>query len=220
MPVKTQPSRRILVVEDNPSYQKAALKFLGDDPKVAFRTNSIHSPDYETAITALKEHELDGALIDCFFPRKRDSNDISLGYQALEELKRVCPKRFERSVLTKAVEQSRAMFGEQLTRFFCENIGVNPSRHTDYYKVIERAMQQNPSNQLLGILVAEEAKQKGIPFVMVTSTYHHDNLTQPIQDYCNKRGWTLFDCPQNQPNQKATPKFWKRAYDILEGKIG
>lgn len=43
-------------------------------------------------------------------------------------------------------------------------------------------MEESESNQPLGVLIAEEARVRGIPFVLATSTYHHDELTQPIQD--------------------------------------
>ena len=52
------------------------------------------------------------------------------------------------------------------------------------------------------------------------STYHHDILTQPIQNYVSKKGWTLVDCAQGCADEKATLPFWERAYGALERKIG
>ncbi|MBS3056661.1 MAG: hypothetical protein J4473_04470 [Candidatus Aenigmarchaeota archaeon] len=83
----------------------------------------------------------------------------------------------------------------------------------DYYGAIRKAMEQSEANQPLGILIAEEL---GIPFVLTTSTYHHDILTQPVQNYASRKGWILIDCSPDNPNEKATPGFWRRAYDNLK----
>ncbi len=85
----------------------------------------------------------------------------------------------------------------------------------DYYYALRKAIEEDPSNQPLGILLGEVCKEKEIPFVLATSTYHHDELTQPIQNYCRREGWTLIDCTQNNPNEKATFSFWQRAYEGL-----
>ena len=85
----------------------------------------------------------------------------------------------------------------------------------DYFGSFREAMQKNPSNQPLGILVAEKCEELKIPFVLATSTYHHDALTQPIQNYCQTKRWTLVDCNQNKSDEKANPEFWNRVYDSL-----
>lgn len=90
----------------------------------------------------------------------------------------------------------------------------------DHYDELRALISRDPFNQPLGILIAEECEQRGLPFVLATSTYHHDALTQPIQDYCGRKGWTLVDCNQNNPNEKASPEFWQRAYNALVRKSG
>ena len=96
----------------------------------------------------------------------------------------------------------------------------NDPKVKDYFGALRESMQKDPSNQPLGILVAESLEQRKIPFVLATSTYHHDMLTQPIQNYCHEKGWTLIDCPQNNPNEKAQASFWNRAYENLLREIG
>lgn len=90
----------------------------------------------------------------------------------------------------------------------------------DYYGDLMAAIEADPSNQPLGVEVAERLDEKGIPFVLATSTYHHDSLTQPICDYASKRGWSVLDCGLDRPEEKATPEFWRQAYNELERKIG
>lgn len=83
----------------------------------------------------------------------------------------------------------------------------------DYETELRTALDKDEANQALGIYVAEEASRGQIPFVLATSTYHHDALTQPIHDYCGQRHWALIDC--SQPDEKATAVFWQHAYDVL-----
>jgi hypothetical protein len=85
----------------------------------------------------------------------------------------------------------------------------------DYYTALREAMEKDPANQALGIIVAEKCKNRGIPAVIATSTYHHDVLTQPVQNYCSRIGIPLVDCGPDSPHQKASPEFWKRAYETL-----
>ena len=108
------------------------------------------------------------------------------------------------------------LLGEDFAKSAAKNAGGEYNRDSDPYRRLEKAIERSPSNQPLGILVGEILKTQGIPFVLATSTHHHDSLTQPIQDYCSRRGWRLLDCPRDQPEQKATPEFWRRAYSSLE----
>ncbi len=90
----------------------------------------------------------------------------------------------------------------------------------DYYLELRNALEADEHNQALGILVAEECQARGIPFVLATSTYHHDALTQPIQNYCGNNSWQLVDCSTRNPNEKAQASFWQRAYDALLREMG
>jgi hypothetical protein len=85
----------------------------------------------------------------------------------------------------------------------------------DFYGDMMSALERDEHNQPLGILVAERARDLGLPRVIATSTYHHDSLTQPVQDYCGKIPCQLIDCAKDQPEQKATPEFWIRAFESL-----
>ena len=47
----------------------------------------------------------------------------------------------------------------------------------------------------LGILVVEKAIELGKPYIIATSTYHHDDLTQLICDYQRSYNWPeIVDC--------------------------
>ena len=89
----------------------------------------------------------------------------------------------------------------------------------DYYRALEEAIEKSEANQPLGISVARTAQDLGIPFVFVTSTYHHDLLTQPIQNYISLFGWQMIDCSPGRENEKSSPEFWERAFGELERKL-
>ena len=85
----------------------------------------------------------------------------------------------------------------------------------DYYGLLEKSFEKSENNQPLGILIGELAAERKIPFVLATSSYHHDELTQPVSSYANSKGWILVDCDKGKENEKATPNFWNRAHKQL-----
>lgn len=78
-----------------------------------------------------------------------------------------------------------------------------------------KALQESPENQALGVLVAELASQSSIPFIIATSTFHHDNLTQLVYSYTIGKGWpTIVDVSKGEP-EKSEQVFWEKAYGAL-----
>ena len=96
----------------------------------------------------------------------------------------------------------------------------NDPKVKDYFGALREAMQKDPNNQPLGILVAEECHKRKLPFVLTTSKNRYDELTQPIQNYCQRQGWTLIDCPPGLQGEKTSTAFWEGAYDVLLREIG
>ena len=123
---------------------------------------------------------------------------------------------YKSSPVSRALVQVGNLLGEEFAKKAAENVKVKYDSAVDHFWAMEQAMKRNEDNQPLGVLVAEELEKRNIPFVLATSTYHHDVLTQPIQDYCSKRGWQLIDCNPNNEHEKATPEFWERCYNSLE----
>lgn len=125
------------------------------------------------------------------------------------------------SVVVKALKQVAGVSREVATHAFKETFSLVYRENRapkDYYTALRRAMEIAPENQPLGILIAGRAEELGVPFTLATSTYHHDELTQPIQSYASKRGWRLVDCGPNSIHEKSTPEFWARAFGELEQK--
>jgi CheY-like chemotaxis protein len=204
---------RILVVEDNSRFREGANKYLSmrGDIRVAYATN------YDEAIREIyAEPRLDGAIIDCFFPKIAGSGDLTFGHEAIKRLIASDPRGRKTSTVAKALTKVGDLLGGDFAKFAAKNTGVNYSGEVDNYWALEQAMKESESNQPLGILVAERAGELGVSFILATSTYHHDELTQPIQDYASRKGWRLVDCGLNSEHEKETPEFWARAFGELK----
>lgn len=207
---------RILVVEDNPRFREGTIKYLSTREGI----QAVYATNYDEAIREIHPMScLDGAVIDCFFPKVFGSGDLTLGYEALQRMIETDPRGRKTSSVTKALTQVGDLLGRDFAKFAAKNAGVNYSGEVDNYWALEQAMKESETNQPLGILVAEKVEELGIPFILATSTYHHDELTQPIQDYVSRRGWRLVDCGPNSEHEKETLEFWARAFDELERRL-
>ena len=85
----------------------------------------------------------------------------------------------------------------------------------DYAMLMQNAIEELEANQPLGVLVAEKAEEIGLPFVLATSTFHHDKLTQPIFDYSNLKGWNFVDSEIAKYKDKDTTQYWEVAHNRL-----
>ena len=116
---------------------------------------------------------------------------------------------------------------QQLTNYFKEGlrkIFEEKDRHygawgDDLYQVLLDEMEKSEDCQPLGIAVAQQMNDTEVPFVLVTSTFHHDKLTEPIQKYASRKGWELIDCEPDRSDDKATVGFWNRAFKRLESRV-
>ncbi|MDO8642769.1 MAG: response regulator [Candidatus Woesearchaeota archaeon] len=155
-------------------------------------TAVVRAKDYSEAIARLSgsSPDLDRVITDCFFPEITGSGKTDLGKEVVNRI-------------------------------------ANPDDVRDDYKPYTESYRRNligaigksEENQPLGILVAERAVELGLPLVLTTSTYHHDELTQPIYEYADlSRRWRLIDCGRNSQDDKANPKFWEHTLISLESK--
>ena len=119
--------------------------------------------------------------------------------------------------------QKISMLGKDAVTLLTKNaIGMiyrESQTQPDYYGALLKAIEESEANQPLGLLIAQRAAELRLPFVLATSTYHHDLLTQPVQDYASQRGWRLVDCMPNGENGKASPVYWERVRSELETQL-
>lgn len=204
---------RILIVEDNPEFREGAGKYLAKRGDI----QAVYATNHDDAIIEMfVKSGLDGAVIDCFFPRSAGSGDLTLGYLAIQRMIDADTKGRKTSPVTKALTQVGDLAGRDFAKLAAKNAKVDYSAEVDNYWALEQAMKESEVNQPLGILIAERAEELEIPFILATSTFHHDELTQPIQDYASRKGWKLVDCGPNSEHEKASAEFWKRAFGELE----
>ncbi|HLC31302.1 MAG TPA: response regulator [Candidatus Nanoarchaeia archaeon] len=248
----------ILIVEDNPLFREGATSYFFTQSGV-----QVHfAVDYDDAITKLGAEPVYGAaIVDCFFPKKTGSNDVSLGRGLVEKMALSDPRELKmrkglevlaqdtdltdpvmmnyaryfvsisnykdlsQSPVIKALRQViagnedeviRKKTGTLIFKKTFDGVCANSQISSDYYGALLKAMDESEANQPLGILAAERIVERGISFILATSTYHHDILTQPIQNYAIKNGWTLVDCNPDNQNHKATLDYWKNAFLVLQ----
>jgi CheY-like chemotaxis protein len=149
---------------------------------------------------------------------------VDLEEQDTKKYARLAADLFQpNSAVFKALELVATKVDKQIaTHAFKETLQLiyrEYSAPKDYYGALLKAMEESEANQPLGILVAEKADELNLPFILATSTYHHDILTQPVQNYASKKGWKLVDCGPNKEDDKASPEFWERATGELERKL-
>ncbi|MBW2987442.1 hypothetical protein KY336_02720 [Candidatus Woesearchaeota archaeon] len=127
------------------------------------------------------------------------------------------------SPIFRAIEKVSTTLGKEAATLIAKNsLGMlyyEKDAPRDYYGALMKAMKESEVNQPLGLLIAERADGLSLPVILATSTYHHDMLTQPIQNYASREGWTLIDCAQGREDDKASPEFWERAVGALERKL-
>lgn len=196
-----------------PSEKGSGDRILGRASVERMISENASYADYREAMQRLSEvveldDELRPALEKYFYAVARENKD-ALRNPSLMALEKVS-QTLGRTLATLIAKNTFVKAGGWLR-------GIQEPR--DYYKALEEAIERDEANQPLVIFLAEKARELNIPFVLATSTYHHDILTQPIQDYAGKRGWTLIDCDQGRENQKSTPGFWERVYKSLLSKM-
>ena len=205
---------KILLVEDVAQYQDVAQKYLvsrGNDVALA--------KDYSEAMDRLKNPDFDGVITDCFFPELTGSGNREIGYQAIQKMLASDPTGRKTTPTAKAIEKVGNLLGTEAVKQIVKNAHADYRSKVDLYWALEQAVKEDETKQPLGILIAEKSEELGLPFILATSTYHHDELTQPIQNYVSRRGWRLVDCGPNSENEKGTPQFWERAFSELERKL-
>jgi CheY-like chemotaxis protein len=83
----------------------------------------------------------------------------------------------------------------------------------EYWKPLIDAVQSGDESKLpYGIDVAMDCQERGVPFVFVTSEYHHGELLCGICEYQRIKGWPeMIDCVD-----KTEPSAWEKAYKKLK----
>ncbi|MCK4351841.1 hypothetical protein KAW65_00345 [candidate division WOR-3 bacterium] len=196
-----QPTIRILLVEDRPEYQKAAIKGLekaGLKGKVVVET----AKDYDEAMKLIEKGEknpkekFDCIVTDLLFPERTGSGDHTLGIGVTERIRETIESSNLRDVEDRGVRENvmsdlgeleKAVGGEKygihapIMRWEAEREG----RGTEKRSIFKSAEAVQP----LGVLIVEKAKEMGLPYVIVTSGHGaHNDVTTPISFYLKVRG--------------------------------
>jgi len=213
----------VLVVEDNEEYSEAAKKYLASQKKI----KADFAQDYDSGISKLNSKKYSGIVTDLFFPKKIGDNDIKFGKEAVFNL--ILELGDDNKSLIASLEKWKKYVG---TEKFPEVPDFFGDIHETLWcgKKLYSAMEEDASNQPLGILIAKNAVEKSIPCVIATSTYHHNKLAQlPYLYHCklyreNKNKEiihfvdnTLFGSggDGDNPFLKGEEKYWKEVFGYL-----
>lgn len=241
---------KILLVEDNCKYANAAKQYLASkNQSVALALdysqamNLLENPYFDGVISDCFFPETSGSgnislgkeLVQTMAnsdPRERKiaggleilSRYVDLGDLDAKKYARFVASQYSPdSAIFMALESVATISKEAATHAFKETFRLTYREDRapkDYYKALMNAMEKSEANQPLGLLIAEKASELGLPFILATSTYHHDVLTQPLQDYASRKGWKLMDCGPNREDDKASPAFWEEVLGMLENRLG
>jgi hypothetical protein len=187
---------QLLIVEDR---IEEAIYAQGEAAKAGY-TELLVATDLETALKYLPS--ADRVATDLFFPAGNVSTtDFSKRILPLyEDFKRSRFSKQEGSqVVLRAVCACAEMFGitpKEYVEIYMPKFntipsvlraardavaGINDSVRYNQFLTIEEDIRAG-RNLPLGIIVAEEAKEKGLPTIIVTSTNHHDHAFEPVRN--------------------------------------
>ena len=186
--------RRLLIVEDNPQESREAV----NRAVVLGIENVTTASNLKGALSQIEDADMIAS--DLFFPAGNvDTKVYSNRFMPLyEQYERVRFPSQEGGVVLRALEQVSGVFGVT-PREYVEKVmpvfnaegstlleaardavyGIKDySKHQKFLEVKEGIA--SGKNLPLGIIVAEEAKKRKIPAVVVTSADHHDMAFSPI----------------------------------------
>jgi len=193
---QTKKLLEILVVEDTLENMEVARSYFDQrkDIAVGYVTN------YDQAMKKLEDKKYDGVITDLFMPEKEEGNDPFF-------LRDFYMKLYE----TIYQDIGRSEYGRYLDRVL-----------NCCYELREEIFSKK-GNAPLGILIAEKAKEKEIPYVIATSLFHHNNLAEPAFYYIRHelRGLVEEGAIRDgyEENVKLKPEYWERVLLKIEGMI-
>ena len=205
-----QSKLEILIVEDREENMAAAKKYFGKLENVS----ADYAKDYTEAIANLESKKYGAVISDIFFPEKTGTEERQLG------------KKFIYVLAKEYLATENKPAAEALARFekhvgidkFPEFISSGDKYGTDYGTLTEmyKNLEKDASNQPLGFLVAEKAKEKGIPVILATSLDHHHASAKPALGYAGDRDISV--CEDAYPDKKNSEAFWEYAFKIMKEK--
>lgn len=200
---------KLLIIEDQQEYRDAARQALNLIERISIE----FAIDYDETVQKMKKEKYNGVLTDCFFPKKTGSGDKSAGVKAVLEMMAMTAEKcsIKQTEYQELAEQWREWDGPELPNL--DNVLSDPLGHFKYFARLCNAIKNGPENQQpLGALIMIEAEKRGIPCIIVTSTFHHDDMTQPIHELWGDK---LVDVYQEFQGpgftgeiKKETPMYW------------
>jgi len=149
------------------------------------------------------------AALNYFSKRKDLQVEVAMDYnQAMKSLEK---EKFDAAIIDLFMPQqignNDISLGRKIVRKIAENVDWLGER---YIETMEKAMLDSPSNQPLGLEIAEKLKELRVLFTIATSTSHHDEIAGPIFPYAGDNGMFI-----QEIQDKSNPECWERVYNNL-----
>jgi len=228
-------TEKILIVENNPDYMKAAERVLSRRPGLSL----VKAVDYESAISSIESEEPSLALVDCFIPSQQgmrwrlDRAAISAilianigdvrGKQTVEAIlhcidqygidmtmKGMIPGRVSADIDQMIQDGSLGKEDENHRYQLGESLLKGYQDLVTHFSDFNNFLATSRANQPLGILVIEELVKKGVPSTLVTSN-HHRGILDSLRRYANRTGISFFSGIKLVDGEKANPEYWVEA---------
>lgn len=207
---ETQKPLEILVVEDNEKHLADAKAEVARLQASGTKMNVVYATDYVSAQEAMQARNYDKIVSDVFFPESKERISSNETIQACKEIlgltNMVPPKLYERIIAAWECGQIKPE----------EKVGCGKQFA---YQAIEK-WSNGKDLAPLGVLVANEARQRKIPVVLCSSVYHHGFAVQPICEYTRKVGIPFVDggeyTEEDRPfiyEKEVQRKDWKAAFE-------
>ncbi len=216
--MECQPTKKILLVEDKPEYQKAAIEAL-ETAGIGGKLVVEVAKDYDEAMELIGKGEkdpkekFDCVVTDLLFPKKTGSDDRTIGIEVMDKIREALKSPEARKdeeyrsmeshgIITRDLgELEKAVKGEEF----------KPGERGRMREEAERRGQlkqgdkisSTEADQPLGVLIVEKAKEIGLPYIVVTSGHGaHGDITTPIAYYLKFQSLIPSERGDSQPSPR------------------
>lgn len=212
----------LLIVEDKFDHQHDARNAIE-----AFNSHSNgvilsidYAPDLFTAQQLMQDKKYDGIVTDVFFPNIT-GDPTKRGFDAFfDQEKRLQEAGADMNVVRDANDHLSDIIYNLID-------GLN--KNSKFYDFLQAYYSWNsmtptwdPSSMPNGVLVAEEAYTRRIPFVFCTDSHHHGDATEPVNRYVRQKQGEgqftrLYDLSYEEQQKSSPKKPWREAIQgVLE----
>ncbi len=218
----------ILIIEDRGEYIKAAEK-AADQLDIEI----VVCRDYAQALEEIKIRP-SGILTDIFFLEEFGTNKKDKAYEVIDKIKQAVSHdidimgvaRYKARTVYNAVTKVADLFGgdvdfvlDQLPNpVFSNRMNLEqalvPEKTKRQRESLKAIQSQLDEQQPLGVLVAEQAREMGIPYYLLSSYNHHGDKLKGVNAYLQKAS-LIVDAVECNFGDRDKPEYWIEIFNKI-----